>query len=100
MTAVSECTPSIRREVWILVGGRAILLKTCGASALESAPAFVDGLRVTSIVRLVQWKLESRHLEDNLHLKEMDDVGLIRPEIEAGLSETLRARLAEVRATE
>jgi hypothetical protein len=30
----------------------------------------------------------------------MDSVGLITPEIEADLSEPLRARLAEVRATE
>jgi len=35
-----------------------------------------------------------------IHIQDLDGVGLITPEIEAGLSEPLRQRLAEVRASD
>src|SRR6266849_4204460 len=38
--------------------------------------------------------------KDRVHVRDMDGVGLITPEIEAGLPEPLRQRLAEVRASE
>ena len=43
---------------------------------------------------------QSFRLKDKVHIQDLDGVGLITPEIEAGLSEALRARLAEVRSTE
>jgi hypothetical protein len=49
---------------------------------------------------LVRMKLTGFRLKDKVHIQDMDSVGLITPEIEAGLSEPLRSRLAEVRATE
>ena len=45
-------------------------------------------------------KLTSFRSKDETHLKDLDEAGLITPEIESGLSETLRARLAQVRARE
>jgi len=45
-------------------------------------------------------KLTSFRLKDKVHIQDLDGVGLITPEIEAGLSDALRARLAEVRATQ
>jgi hypothetical protein len=39
-------------------------------------------------------------LKDQVHIQDLDSVGLITPEIEASLSEALRERLAKVRASE
>ena len=45
-------------------------------------------------------KLTSFRLKDRVHVQDLDRAGLIPPEIEALLSDQLRARLSEVRATE
>ena len=72
---------------------------------LEPIPASepvqtVDGIFIASVADLVRMKLTSFRLKDKVHIQDLDGVGLITPEIEAGLSEPLRVRLAEVRATE
>jgi hypothetical protein len=73
---------------------------------LEPVPDFSEPLRteegvlLAPVADLVLMKLTSFRLKDKVHIQDMDSVGLITPEIEAGLSEQLRARLAEVRATE
>ena len=43
-------------------------------------------------------KLTSFRLKDKTHIIDMDSVGLITPEIEAGLPDALRERLQQVRA--
>jgi hypothetical protein len=58
-----------------------------------------EGILVASVADLVRMKLTSFQLKDKVHIQDLDGVGLITPEIEAGLSAELRARLAEVRAT-
>ncbi len=45
-------------------------------------------------------KLTSYRLKDQVHIQDLDAVGLITPEVEAQLSELLRTRLADVRAAE
>ena len=73
---------------------------------LEPVPDFSapvktsEGILIASVVSLVKMKLTSFRLKDKVHLQDLDQVGLITPAIEATLSEPLRARLAEVRATE
>lgn len=59
-----------------------------------------EGMPLASVTDLVHMKLTSFRLKDKVHIQDMDSVGLITPEIEQSLSEVLRARLAEVRATE
>jgi len=59
-----------------------------------------EGILIASVADLVHMKLTSFRLKDKVHIQDLDSVGLITPEIEAGLSEPLRQRLAEVRATE
>ena len=58
------------------------------------------GIRIAPVADLVRMKLTSFRLKDKVHIQDMDSVGLITPGIEAGLSEPLRQRLANVRATE
>jgi hypothetical protein len=43
-------------------------------------------------------KLTSFRAKDEAHLKDLDEAGLIAPEIESGLSPILRERLVRVRA--
>jgi hypothetical protein len=45
-------------------------------------------------------KLTSFRLRDQVHLKDLDEAGLITAEIESGLTPALAARLALVRARE
>ena len=59
-----------------------------------------EGILIAPVADLVHMKLTSFRLKDKVHIQDLDGVGLITPEIEAGLSEPLRARLAEVRASE
>ncbi|MEP7352774.1 MAG: hypothetical protein ABI824_06040 [Acidobacteriota bacterium] len=72
---------------------------------LEAIPASEpvrtkEGILIAPVKDLVLMKLTTFCLKDKVHIQDMDGVGLITPEIEAGLSDALRVRLAEVRATE
>jgi hypothetical protein len=63
-------------------------------------PVLAGGALVAPVADLLRMKLTSFRLKDRVHIQDLDSVGLITPEIEAELSEPLRQRLAEVRATE
>jgi hypothetical protein len=66
-----------------------------------SEPAVSDtGVLLVAPAELVRMKLISFRQRDKTHIIDMDSVGLITPEIEAGLSEALRDRLEKVRAEE
>jgi hypothetical protein len=65
-----------------------------------SSAGNLEGLLVAPVADLVRMKLTSFRLKDRVHIQDMDGVGLITPEIESGLPEVLRERLAQVRATE
>jgi hypothetical protein len=45
-------------------------------------------------------KLTSFRLKDQVHIKDLDEAGVITPELIAGLSPGLRERLTQVRAHE
>ena len=66
-----------------------------------SPPAVTqEGVLLAPVADLVRMKLTSYRLKDRVHIQDLDAVGLITPEVEAQLSEVLRARLREVRASE
>ena len=67
---------------------------------LSGADRTEQGVLIAPVHDLVRMKLTSFRMKDRVHIQDLDSVGLITPEIEANLSEPLRARLAEVRATE
>jgi hypothetical protein len=72
----------------------------------EPVPAFSpamrtsDGITVAPVADLLRMKLTSFRLKDRVHVQDLDRAGLITPDVEASLSEPLRARLTEVRASE
>ena len=59
-----------------------------------------DGILIAPVADLVRMKLTSFRLKDQVHIQDMDSVGLITAEIEASLSEALRERLKKVRTSE
>jgi hypothetical protein len=61
---------------------------------------YENGISIVSVADLVKMKLTSFRDKDRVHVRDMDGVGLITPEIEAGLSPTLAERLKHIRATE
>lgn len=64
-----------------------------------STPATTDeGFLLVPVADLVRMKLISFRLKDQVHLQDLDSVGLITPGIEEGLSPELRDRLRQVRA--
>lgn len=68
--------------------------------ALDKPPVVLKGIWLMPVEELVRMKLTSMRLKDQVHIKDMDEVGLITPDIEAALSPLLRERLAHIRATE
>lgn len=93
-------TPSVRRAVHLVFTGEKVK-----PNYPEPAPAIgpyrtLQGVRLIPLADLVRMKLTSFRAKDETHLKDLDDAGLITPEIEACLSGTLSARLAQVRARE
>jgi hypothetical protein len=97
---VQTGAPSARRAVHLIFTGEKVR-----ANYPEPAPAIgscrtLHGVRLIPLADLVRMKLTSFRSKDETHVKDLDEAGLITPEIEAGLSETLRARLAQVRARE
>src|SRR5262245_10971580 len=60
----------------------------------------INGIRLIPLADLIRMKLTSFRAKDEAHLKDLDEAGLITPEIESTLSPILRERLAQVRARE
>jgi|SRR5882724_12012746 len=73
---------------------------------LEPVPGFseptvtAEGILLAPVSDLLRMKLTSFRLRDKTHVIDMDSVGLITPEIEAGLPDSLRRRLQQVREEE
>jgi hypothetical protein len=64
------------------------------------AVRYENGISIISVADLVTMKLTSFRLKDRVHIQDLNGAGLITREMEARLSPLLKARLAEVRATE
>ncbi len=72
----------------------------------EAVPGFseptitAEGILLAPVSDLLRMKLTSFRLRDKTHVIDMDSVGLITPEIEAALPDSLRRRLEQVREEE
>ena len=55
------------------------------------------GILLAPVADLLRMKLTSFRLKDKVHIKDMDSVGLITPEIEEALPPIMRERLQEIR---
>ena len=98
---VDSAQPKARSAIHLIFVGEKVR-----EEYLEPVPEFsppaktIEGALIAPVADLVRMKLTSFRLKDRVHIQDLDGVGLITPEIEAQLPETLRQRLAEVRASE
>lgn len=90
--------PSARRAIHLVFTGEKVRPEYPEPTPELGAYRKLKGLRLVPVADLVRMKLTSFRANDEAHLKDMDDAGLITPEIEAGLSPVLAERLARARA--
>lgn len=98
---VSAENPKAKSAVHLVFVGEKVRATDLAAIPEFSEPTkTVEGLLLAPVPDLVRMKLTSFRLKDKTHIIDMDSVGLITPEIEAGLPGAMRERLEQVRAEE
>jgi hypothetical protein len=97
---VDSAKPTARSAIHLVFVGEKVRKEYPEPVPFSPPAKTVEGALIATVADLVRMKLTSFRLKDRVHLQDMDGVGLISPEIEAGLPEILRLRLAEVRATD
>ena len=95
-----QASEPARRAVHLIFTGEKVRPEYPEPAPELGACRKMKGLRLVPLPDLICMKLTSFRAKDEAHLKDLDEVGLITPEIEAGLSPLLRARLAQARARE
>ena len=96
---VDAAKPSAKSAVHLLMAGEKVRASDPAAiPEISIANETSEGILLAPVADLLRMKLTSFRLKDKVHIQDMDGVGLITPEIEAGLPDELRTRLAAVRA--
>ena len=90
--------PSARRAIHLVFAGEKVRPEYPEATPELGTCRRIKGLRLIPLADLVRMKLTSFRANDEAHLKDLDEAGLITPDIEAALSPVLAERLARVRA--
>lgn len=94
---VNRDSPSARRAVHLVFAGEKVR-----PEYIEPAPPLAGewklrGVPLIPLEDLVKMKLTSFRAKDEAHLKDLDEAGVITPDIEAQLSDELSARLQQMR---
>ena len=92
--------PTARRAVHMLFTGEKVK-----ADSLEPTPELgahrrIQGVRLIPLSDLLRMKLTSFRLKDQTHIKDLQEAGLITPEIEQAVPAALRERLRQVLSTQ
>jgi hypothetical protein len=95
---VEAGAPSARRAVHMLLSGEKVRPEYLEATPELGGYRTIRQVRLVPLADLVRMKLTSFRLKDEVHVKDLDEAGLITPEIEAGLPPALHERLLRVRA--
>jgi hypothetical protein len=89
-------SPSARRAVHMLFAGERVKSDSPEATPDLGEGRTVNGIRLIPLEKLLVMKLTSFRLKDQMHIKDLQEGGLITPEIEATVSTALRDRLQQV----
>jgi hypothetical protein len=89
--------PSARRAVHLVFTGEKVRPEYPEPTPDMGPSTTVRGVRLIPLADLVRMKLTSYRAKDEAHINDLDEAGLITPEIEAGLSSVLVERLAHAR---
>jgi hypothetical protein len=95
---VQAGAPSARRAVHMIFTGEKVRPEYLEVTPQLGAYRTIRDVRLIPLADLVRMKLTSFRAKDEAHLKDLDEAGLITPEIEAGLTPALRERLVQTRA--
>ena len=95
---VRASEPTVRRAVHLVFAGEKVRPEYFEPAPDLGAGRRVRGISLIPLEDLIRMKLTSFRLKDGAHIVDLDEAGLITPEIEAGLSPLLRERLSEARA--
>jgi hypothetical protein len=91
---------SARRAVHLVFSGEKVRQDYAEPTPELGPYRTIKGIRLIPLSDLIRMKLTSFRAKDEAHLKDLDEAGLVTPDIEAGLSPILGERLAQVRARE
>lgn len=94
---VQAGAPSARRAVHLIFTGEKVRPEYLEATPELGVCRTIREVLVIPLADLVRMKLTSFRAKDEAHVKDLDEAGLITPEMEAGLSPVLRERLAQAR---
>lgn len=97
---VQSGQPSARRAVHLIFAGEKVRPEYPDAVPEMGRYRRIRELRVAPVEDLIRMKLTSFRSVDETHLNDLDNAGLITPEIEASLPPILAERLAKARARE
>jgi hypothetical protein len=89
--------PSAKRAVHLIMAGEKVRPEYPETAPPLGEPQFVKGIRLMPLSDLVRMKLTSYRTKDETHIIDLDEAGLITPDIEASLSPVLLARLNDAR---
>jgi hypothetical protein len=95
---VQKGQPSARRAVHMIFEGEKVRPEYSEPAPKLGAGPKINGIPVIPLADLVRMKLTSYRAKDEAHIRDLDEQGLITPEIEAGLSPVLLKRMAQARA--
>jgi hypothetical protein len=90
--------PSARRAIHLVFAGERVRPSDPVPVPELGAARRIRELRLIPLASLIRMKLTSYRLKDQVHLKDLDEAGLITAEVETGLPPILQERLAQVRA--
>lgn len=90
--------PSARRAVHMIFSGEKVREEYAETVPEIGAFRTLQGVRLVPVEDLLRMKLTSFRAKDETHVKDLDEAGVITPEIEAGLSPLQLERLRQTRA--
>jgi hypothetical protein len=90
--------PSTRRAVHMIFSGEKVREEYPDPVPELGAFLTLHGVRLVPVEDLIRLKLTSYRLKDEMHLKDLDEAGVITPEIESQLTPLQLDRLRQMRA--
>ena len=90
--------PSARRAVHMIFSGEKVQDDYSEAAPEIGACHVIRHVRLVPVYDLIRMKLTSFRLKDEMHLKDLDEAGVITPQIESALTRIQQERLRQMRA--
>jgi hypothetical protein len=95
---VQADAPSARRAVHMLFTGERVKQNSVEPTPELGDARRINGIRLIPLQDLLRMKLTSFRAKDEAHINDLDEAGLITPDMEATLSPILLERLRQARA--